>query len=499
MPTRLLVALILLLISPPASTSPLTSADLATAYGELQVVQLAQESHTLSADLGAFLSSDAPTDEKAAVISALGWEARDSGNARRFVDAIAAREGVETIDVEFGHMNASDRFVLGYLLAMEDYRELAPLDEDASGVWSLSPRDWLASAAALLPEDFTVHLVRALVESQVALYDVNLCALWLHPHQVLERFPQPARNLRAEAVDAAWAYVGEYEGHCYYGLDEPEGGDVRMNWIYDVEGYRDWIVTGTQRGVVVWDPDQAEPVSTASEFICGTLVVWGDSIWAGCDERVYRYDGNEWRSYLRNTYNDAEYYAPVLGPNGELFVQYGGEGFVYDPSTDLFVSAAVPTGYDVLYQDGQLWQIDFMGGVMAPSGTFPIRSDRYPGSNPRALFADSLGHVWVADFDDGYFRFDEEEGAFSSTPGPSSRGTSVAFDEPRERVWMAHYTDGVSLVEGDSVEEFDLSRLDNIRDIHVDAAGNLWVGGWGELLRLSEATNGWRQQSWVIE
>ncbi len=506
-----------LLAAPAAhADSPLTSTDLASAYADVPAVGRAQKTKRCEGEVLQFLIGDHPTDQKAAVINALGWNFDGQGNGRRFVEGLAAARGLRSEDLRLSHLTAVDRFVLGYLLAMDDYFTMRPLVVDGTDVWGATPIDLLDQAAYSLPEDFAVHYVRGLVQAQAAM-DQSWCSVFLATQQVIDEFPPERRNLRPDAVASAQSYMALYEDDCQGAAASPAPAAAgapagmytspQLNEIYALVRYRDWIVAGTQGGVAVWDPAHPDrPHDTREEFICNELVVWGDAVWAGCDTRVYRYDGAGWKTYLHDPSNDAEYYAPLRGPGGELLVQYGGSAYVYNPAKDDFVAAG-PGGkgtgaYDVLFrQSGELWTIDFLDAIHGAGRTYRLGSVDYPGTDPRSFVEDARGQLWVCDFEGGLFRLDEASRRFQHVPGLSEKGTGVAVDAARDRVWMLHYTQGPTLVQhGKITERIDLSDLGNMRDLLLADDGSLWVAGWGQLVHLQQdAAGGWQRTGYRVE
>lgn len=57
-----------------------------------------------------------------------------------------------------------------------------------------------------------------------------------------------------------------------------------------------------------------------------------------------------------------------------------------------------------------------------------------------------------------------------------------------------HYTKGLVLQRPGSKDEvIDLSDLENMRDIHLDPDGTVWVAGWGRFVRIRQAGDGWER------
>ena len=173
--------------------SPLTSTDFATAYGDVPAVKAAKEGKT---DLAyAFLTSQAPNDQKLAVANALGWE---GDFATGYFVSLARARDVKEAELDVKNLSASELFVAGYLVAMADYLDLKPLKPGARGVWGKTGQFLLDRAAGSLREDFTVQYVQALVKAQKAMAG-PWCEVFRIPNDVLKRFPPARRNLRPGA------------------------------------------------------------------------------------------------------------------------------------------------------------------------------------------------------------------------------------------------------------------------------------------------------------
>ncbi len=75
-------------LAPSRADSPLTSTDLASAYGDIEVVRWAQQHRQMSPLIINFLLGDRPLGAKAAVINALGWDFDGTNNAEQFLVAL---------------------------------------------------------------------------------------------------------------------------------------------------------------------------------------------------------------------------------------------------------------------------------------------------------------------------------------------------------------------------------------------------------------------------
>lgn len=486
--------------------SPLTSTDLASAYAEIPAVKEALAGRRMTPGILRVLIADGPTDRKAAVVNALGWQS--PGNALAFLNGLAAARGVAPDDITLAQLTAADRFVLGYMLALETYASPDALRPGTRDVWGATPMQLLDQAATALPRDFTVHLVRALVEAQHAM-ETSRCSVYMATARVFEKFPERRRNLRLRAIGSVQAYMDLYKRHCTAAPaaaprpGRPAALNPEHDQIYALARLGDTIVAGTQAGLVIWHPDQRAPVSSRDEDLCASLRVWRNAVWAGCSARVVRWDGSSWKAYFQDP-GRQETFAIVAGAGDELIARYGRDVWRYDAARDTFVAARMDLGkipHDVIVRrNGEIWHIDFSEKVIGPNRAYAVKSDEYAGSDPRNLVEDAAGRLWVMDFDSGAFRLDESTGSFEREAAVGNNVIDVAVDTARARTWFLHYTDGPILHEKDNRREtVNLRRLEYMRDLLLDEqTGDVWVAGWQGLVRLREQGGRWAPTTWRV-
>jgi len=256
--------------------------------------------------------------------------------------------------------------------------------------------------------------------------------------------------------------------------------------IYELARLDRYLFLGSQGGASVIDVPSGRRVAAFDEFICNAAAVAHDSFWTGCDKHVLRWSpATGWREYLANDENDANYYDVLVDPQGQLLVGYGSEQWRYDPVTDSFVRASIPIGdaYHAIYFQGELWTIDFMAGLYKQGTLIPVGSGAYPARDPRRLTVDSQQRLYAEDFGAGILRWNGQ--AFQPVPGLSDKGTGVAYDGSRDRLWLLHYTDGLTVTSGDQVvQTIDLSDLGHMRRMLLEPDGSVWVAGWPGLVRI---------------
>ncbi len=485
--------------------SPLTSTNLATAYQEMPEVQLAQRTQVAEGQVLSFLVSDAPTDQKAAVINALGWKIKGQRNGYRFLAGLAQAQGLTLQEIQIHHLRPADRFVLGYLLAMDDYFKLSSLSQtSAEDLWKASPLQLISQAAYALPDDFTVQFVRTLIQGQSD-SSRSWCSIYLAPQQVLNQFPVAQRNLRSQAVTQAMTYLKSYESYCQFPArsSHPPSVNPELDQIYKITEFQDQIVTATQGGIVFWNPASQTATATRDEKRCTSLMVWSNSLWVGCQHRLLRFDGNHWQLYRYDPQASDGGFQLVPGPQGTLLARHRQQLWQFDPQRDRFVAAdphlGSGRGYNVIYrQNGEQWRLDFLKAIWRDQQPFSLKSDAYPGGDPRSFYEDANGQLWVVDFKHGFFRFNDQTQTFQPIANVAGKGSAIAVDP--QRTYFLHYTSGLFVQEqGQENPTFiDLSALRYMRDLFIDQKGDVWVGGWNQLVRLRRQGNQWSQDQYQL-
>lgn len=475
--------------------SPLTSIDFSSAYGDLPAVTKAKTEPGAAFEL---LASEANSGEKLAVISALGWE---QDFATGFLEHLARAKNVSPERLTVSHLSASQLFAAGFLVATARYLDLKPLRAKGTGLWVMRPLDLLNQAARLLPDDFSVQYARALVQAQAAMSDEKRwCEVFRGPDAIVRKFPAARRNLRPGALEAAQGYLAGYGDSC------PETAErlarAELNQVYTVTQVGKQIVAGTQRGIVVWDPEQTEPVAIHDGFICRGQG-WRGAAWFGCEREVVRWDGTAFVTLLTAPEKGVgTYFEIALGPDGP-WVSRKDKAWAWDEKAQRLVRTKPPWSgllSDAVYAHGRWFWADFLKAIHTEKKHFLKATDDYPGHAPSTLTVDQTGQLWSLDFDSGFFRFDPVSERFVKVPGVDTKASGLSIDVERKRTWMLHYTQGPWLVrEGRAPELIPLPEAEYLRDCLVDStSGDLWVAGWHQLLRLRADGPTWAKRSYVV-
>jgi hypothetical protein len=443
-----------------------------------------------------FLSGGADNGRKLAVMTALAW---NTDFATGFLSFLAQQRDVPLESLTLETLEPSQLFALGFLVAKARYLNLKPLQQGTKDLRKVPPLAMLERAAKAQPDDFAVQYGFALVKAQAAM-DKEWCQVFSIPNAVELAFPAQKRNLKPGALEAARGYLAGYEDSCEGSSAAQKKNLAELNQVYTLSKLGPHLVVGAQGGVVVWDVAKPEkPLEVRPGFICRGLVV-KSAAWLGCEKEVVRWDGAAFTSFLalRDKPRGGEYFQPLVGDDGEVWVRRGNKTWRFDSVKQGFVAFKAPWGnvdpYDAVHFQNEWYWIDFMRGLHVGGVTIALRSALYPGSDPRAFTLDSTGTLWVQDFESGLFRL--EGGKFVKHAGLDDKGSGVAVDATKKLRLLLHYTDGLVVQRaGQPDERVDLRELENMRDLLYDEAnGDVWVGGWGTLVHLRPDGTKWGKQ-----
>ncbi len=252
----------------------------------------------------------------------------------------------------------------------------------------------------------------------------------------------------------------------------------------------------------MWDPSQEKPIAKRPGFICRGIT-WKNETWHGCEAEVVRWDGANFTAFLpRTRKNSSDYYQPMEGPDGKLWVRLGKKTWEFEEAGQRFVEVTAPwpsDAYDARFFEGQPYWIEFLRALHVGQATINFKSELYPGTDPRAFRVDARGKLWIEDFESGAFRL--ENGRFVKQAGLDAKASGMAYDVERKRLWLLHYTQGLVLVrDGKEPERIDLGELENMRDMLLDPAnGDVWVGGWTQLVRMRADGPTWVKQRFRVK
>jgi len=188
-----------------SADSPLTSTPFYEAYMDLPVVADHVESRMDSEIYEILLSDEYELDVKVAVINAMGWTFEGQFNSDVFMELYMAERGKDVYETE--DLSGEELLLLAYMVSMDDYFSMSPIEKGAPGVLGMSGVELAEAAAERVPNDFTVRFISALILSQEALdYD------WGRVFMVMDFVMKEAlvRNMRDEAIDIIMDYIGIY-------------------------------------------------------------------------------------------------------------------------------------------------------------------------------------------------------------------------------------------------------------------------------------------------
>ncbi|MBU1241563.1 hypothetical protein KJ612_00015 [Myxococcota bacterium] len=493
---------------PALADSPITSTGFHQHYAQAGVV--AARSGRMSTPVLNFLLGRAPTDQKAACVNALSWQKDPTGNAQAFVKALEGKYRKQGKALSTGDLAADELMTLGYLLAMHDYFKFEPLEKARGGLWAAQPKALLAEAVLRSPADFTIAMIAALIAVQNT-PDKDWCQVYSLVQAVLDRFPAADRNLKPEAVKSIMEYIGAYKKYCPLPAGQLDLGFLDAQEMIPYAGQ---LAVATLAGVALWDSKTHKLLSVHKRGITVSLAVLGGKLWAGSNSTLARWDGRAWKEYLKwDGTQKTGFYRLATDPKGVLHVFWNRSHWQYDATGDRFV--ALPTeGFNFFHgafsTTGELWGISLLKGIRRKSGTawfsYATKSAGYPGRDPRRVIVDARKHIWIADFANGFFRFDPVKDQFVQDGPKLDKAVDLRVDVARGRTWYLHYTKGVTLVENGKLQAFDLSREilhgqvihhKYLRCLHLADNGDLYVGTENALVRIYREKGTYRIRSYT--
>jgi hypothetical protein len=224
---RVAIALSLVsLLAPLAAQadSPLTSTPFHTAYGDEPIVVRARGVTALdSVTIHQLRDPSIANDVRAAAVNALGW--RDYRGpetsrpyAQTFLRFLSNEHHTRADQLRIEDLTTEDLFVLGYLAAMDRYRDLGPIGGGQGPVQRATPRELLEEAARRMPRDRAIATVVSLVTAQAELERRDIgngervhrgfCGVW----RVYQA--SPADGLRPQANEIVDSYMRAYRSSC---------------------------------------------------------------------------------------------------------------------------------------------------------------------------------------------------------------------------------------------------------------------------------------------
>lgn len=206
----------IVLVAPAVlADSPLTSTPFASAYQDVEIVRYTAEMGLDDRVLEALSDPEIPNDVRAAIVNQIGWSNDPQANADRYLAYLASQQEVEASQMTLEILTPEEKMALGYLLAMDHRFSLTAPIGGSGEVQQINALKLLDLAAAETPEDFSVVLIRALIQSHNEFQDgpQNWCAVYQVVNAAIEDFPSEP-NMRPEAVQEITDYIGLYRDEC---------------------------------------------------------------------------------------------------------------------------------------------------------------------------------------------------------------------------------------------------------------------------------------------
>lgn len=190
----------------------LTSTNFAVVYQDVDIVRRASQKRLDEQVLKALSNPDVPNDVRAAVVNALGWSFTGQQNAKMYLEYIASTHRKKPPELTIAELTPEELFALGYMLAMDNYSTLEPMG-GLGEVAVAAPLALIDAAIAKSPKDFSIILIRSLVQARKAQIALDWCAAYKIIRGVVIGFPGQ-RNMRSQAVEIVLNYMDSHQQYC---------------------------------------------------------------------------------------------------------------------------------------------------------------------------------------------------------------------------------------------------------------------------------------------
>lgn len=207
--SRLILSMALMtLVTGTFADSPLTSTDFYQVYLDVPVVAAYVESEMNEDIFNVLHSNEYELDVKVAVINAMGWTFEGQENAAVYMYFYFNVSGLDVVAPD--DMTGEELLCLAYMVSMDDYFNMSPIEPGGAGVLGMSGIELAEVAAERTPDDFTVRFISALILSQDAMH-----IDWSEVFGIVDFVMKEAlvRNMRDEAIDIILDYIGLYSGY----------------------------------------------------------------------------------------------------------------------------------------------------------------------------------------------------------------------------------------------------------------------------------------------
>lgn len=210
------VATSAILVAPAAlADSPLTSTPFASAYHDVEIVRYTAEWGLDDRVLAVLGSPNIPNDIRAAIVNQIGWSNEPQANAARYLAYLASQQDIKPSQMTLALLTPEETLALGYLLAMDRRFSLDAPIGGSGEVEQTNALELLDLAVAEAPRDFSIVIIRSLVQSQHQFREgpQNWCAVYQVVNSAIADFPGK-RNMRPAAIQTIVDYIGIYRHEC---------------------------------------------------------------------------------------------------------------------------------------------------------------------------------------------------------------------------------------------------------------------------------------------
>ena len=202
------VILLLLLLTPAFTDSPITSTAFYENFLEIEIVKQASSTKLLDNDGCIYLSSElVPIENKIALINALSWIYPEDVkvplyNFNTFSDYLSKKYN-QKFDLETANLYTDHEYIcLAYLRAMDDYFNMEV------------PYLLIQKVSDNAKNNLSYNIIKSLIETQEILSDMDQwCMIWKNYDSVVDN-KNFVRDIGDSTIESISSYMNHYKHNC---------------------------------------------------------------------------------------------------------------------------------------------------------------------------------------------------------------------------------------------------------------------------------------------
>lgn len=181
--------------------SPITSTFFADAYKDHRIVKHAAKIEILDKKTARYLlKKNVSIDVKAAIVNAISWDIDMKNNADEFKKYIEKKYKKKFASISLEELPADVLLCLGYFTVLDNYSK------------PKNALPYLKAAQKKAPKSFTVNIILALTQAQIA-FETDWCKVWTLTNEVLIN-KELTKDMRKKAIEIIVEYMILYKNEC---------------------------------------------------------------------------------------------------------------------------------------------------------------------------------------------------------------------------------------------------------------------------------------------